>query len=246
MNYSFEDIALYTQGDMNAETLAAFEAELANNIELQQQLAMFKDVENTLQSNFQPDENEVPLRATLNNARQQYFINDKPATKVVSFKNYIRTAVAAAAVIIALMVWRPWQPNLYNRFADTHMLSEVERGENADTILQNATTAFNKKDFTTSKALLQKVLAQQPANNFARFYYAISLLQTDETNNARLELNNLYNGESIFKYDAAFYLALSYIKDPATKDKAASRDYLKRIPADAPVYEKAQLLLKEL
>ena len=61
--------------------------------------------------------------------------------------------------------------------------------------------------------------------------------------NARKELMIVYNGVSSFKYDAAFYLALSYLKE---KNKADCKNWLNKIPADAGIYNKAQELLKKI
>ena len=76
-----------------------------------------------------------------------------------------------------------------------------------------------------------------------QFYYAVALLQNGDIEKSRAQLNELYNGESLFKYDAAFYMALSYLKE---KDKAICREWLNKIPADAGPYSKAQELLKKL
>jgi hypothetical protein len=64
-----------------------------------------------------------------------------------------------------------------------------------------------------------------------------------QTSEAEKIFTALYNGQSAFKYEAAFYLAVTYLKDG---NKAASREWLQKIPADATNYGKAQELLRKL
>jgi hypothetical protein len=75
------------------------------------------------------------------------------------------------------------------------------------------------------------------------FYYGVSLLQTNRIGEAREIFNQLYAGQSAFKFEAAFYQALSFLKED---NKALCREWLQKIPADAPNYNKAQELLKKL
>ncbi len=56
-------------------------------------------------------------------------------------------------------------------------------------------------------------------------------------------LKSCSKGESAFKYEAAFYEALSFLKE---KDNGTAKDWLEKIPADAPNYKKAQELMKKL
>jgi hypothetical protein len=220
---------------MEASEQAAFEAALAADASLQQELDLYREVHAGLQQHFQPNQ---PLQQTLQGLRGEFFTT---GAKVVPFKRYMRSAVAVAAILIAVVfIWQPWKPNLYNEFAATAMIAPVERSGEQDA-LQDAVTAFNKKDFATAASLLEQT--HDTTNSFVNFYYAVALLQTDRTNQARPVFNQLYAGESAFKYEAAFYLGLSYLKE---KDKATCINWLQKIPADAPNYSKAQELLKKL
>ncbi|WP_315822573.1 tetratricopeptide repeat protein [Paraflavitalea speifideaquila] len=123
------------------------------------------------------------------------------------------------------------------------MMAQVERGSHLDTVLLEATTAFNNREFNVAAVNLAEVLQYQPDNSFALFYFGVSLLQTNQTPAARAVFEKLFKGESAFKYEAAFYEALSYLKE---KDEDNAKDWLEKIPADAPNYAKAQELMKKL
>jgi thioredoxin-like negative regulator of GroEL len=176
--------------------------------------------------------------------RSEFFGAASQPAKVISFKRYLRGAVAVAAILIAVIViWQPWKPGLFKEFSETSMAAPAERGSSADDLLQQAADAFNKKDFASAASQLQQVKQQDTANSFVNFYYGVSLLQTDRLREAREIFNQLYAGESAFKFEAAFYQALGYLKED---NKNLCREWLQKIPADAPNYNKAQDLLKEL
>lgn len=244
MTYTFEDIARYEAGDMDAATKAAFEASLAADAALQQQLALYKEVNASLQQHFNTG-GQQQLQQTFAALRKEYFQAPEQTTaKVFPIKRYLRPIMGmAAAAIIAICIWQPWQPDLFTSYSRTEMIANVERGDNADTLLQHATRAFNQSDFKTAASLLEKTVQLQPQNSFASFYYAVALTQLNEMSKARPVFEILYNGSSAFKYDAAFYMALSYVKE---NNKAEAKKWLRQIPQDAGIYRKATALSKKL
>lgn len=258
MKYTYEDIARYADGLMEAEEQQAFEAALATDPELQQQLALHREVEGVLQQQFAPDEQRQQLQGTLQQLRQEYFgtkttvqPNEQPGAqpgpqpaKVVPFKRYMGAVIAVAAMlVVVLMVWNPFAGNLYEKYAATQMVAQVERGSHIDTVLQKATIAFNNKEFTEAAVFLAEVVQAQPDNSYALFYFGVSLMQTNQLPLARVAFEKLFKGESAFKYEAAFYEALTYLKE---KDEDTAKDWLEKIPADAANYKKAQELMRKL
>ena len=262
MKYTYEDIARYADGLMEGEEQQAFEVALAADPELQQQLALHREVEGVLQQQFAPDEQREQLQGTLQQLRQEYFgatttaqrggqpvaqpgaqSGSQPA-KVIPFKRYMGVAVAVAAMlVVVLVVWNPFAGNLYEKYAATQMVAQVERGSHIDTVLQKATIAFNNKEFTEAAVFLAEVVQAQPDNSYALFYFGVSLMQTNQLPLARVAFEKLFKGESAFKYEAAFYEALTYLKE---KDKDTAKDWLEKIPADAANYKKAQELMRKL
>lgn len=256
MKYSNEDIARYADGLMEAEEQQAFEAALAADAELQRQLALYREVDTSLQQAFGRDQQREQLQGTLQQMRQEFFGKptateqppiqqpSPPAAKVIPFKRYLTVAVAVAAVlIIGVFVWNPFAPDLYAKYSATQMVAQVERGSHVDSVLQNATLAFNNKEFTEAAVLLAEVVQTQPDNSYALFYFGVALMQSNQVPRARAVFEKLVKGESAFKYEATFYEALSYLKEG---DKDAAKDWLERIPADAPNYTKAQELMRKL
>ena len=242
--YNYNDIARYAEGEMPAEERLAFDEALKSDADLQKQLSLYREVHASLQQHFTEDEQQEALQNTLQHMRKEFFPAASKPAKIVSINRTLRYVMSVAAVaIITLLIWQPWQPGLFGKYAETQMVNPTVRGDQTDSLMQQAAIAFNKKDFTTAADLLKKVVPQHPDDNFATFYFGVALLRTNQIVIARSYFTQLFNGESVFKYEAAFYNALTYLKE---ENKTACREWLQKIPADAGNYAKAQELLGKL
>ena len=245
-NFDHDMISRYLDGELNEDERKAFEVQIQLDADLKNEVELTKDVIETLKIKLHPGESESALRNTLQEVSDDYFSKNSRRIKIIPFRRYRWIAAAAAVLIFTLMltVWSPWQKeDLYNQYASIQMPGIAERGTATDSLLKMAVENFNNKKFGEAIPAFETILKESSQNTFVQYYYAIALLQNDQTKRSRDQLTELYNGTSLFKYDAAFYLALSYLKE---KDKTACKDWLNKIPSDAGVYDKAQELLKKL
>lgn len=241
---TFNDIARYAEGEMTAEERSAFEANLASDATLQQQLALYREAHDSLQQHLSTDGQREQLQGTLHSLRGEFFNASSQPTKVVSMKRWLRGAVAVAAVLIAVVfVWQFMQPDLFEKYAATTMDVAIERGAQTEDLLLSAEAAFHKKDYSAAAQLLAQVRKSDTTNSAVNFYYGVSLLQTDRITEARTMFIQLYAGQSAYKFEAAFYQALTFLKED---NKDQCKEWLQKIPADALNYNKAQELLKKL
>jgi cytochrome c-type biogenesis protein CcmH/NrfG len=241
--FDHDIISRYLEGAMDAQELRAFETQLEQDIELQRQVELHKEVNESLKTQFYPDENEQALRNTMQELRGEYFY---PKANVVSMKRFRWLGVAAAAIIILFITSRIWYTNkidLYEQYAYVQMPGTAERGATSDTLLQQATEDFNNKNYSAAIPLFQTLLQKDPQNSFVHYYYTIALLENGQIDQSRVGLAQLYEGNSLFKYDAAFYMGLSYLKE---NDKKTCKEWLEKIPKDADVYGKAKELEAKL
>lgn len=243
--YSYTEIARYAEDDMTAEERQEFEQALSTDTALQQQLSLYRDVHGSLQQHFNKDAQQLHLEDTLQQMRGEFFSKASTPAKVIPMKRYLRYAMGAAAVLlVAVFLWKPWQPgDLYGKYAPLDMINPAVRGENTDSLLQQAAIAFNNEDFATAEKNLEQVRRIKPDDSFTNFYYGVSLLQNGKLAQSRVVLSALANGESAFKHQAIFYQALTYLKEG---NKTACGEWLQKIPADAANYAKAQELLNKL
>lgn len=238
--YSIEDIARFAEHDMDAAERELFEESLRSDRDLQNELLMYQSVQSSLKMKLVEDDNDKGFKQTLAETSDEFFTKE---AKVISLRRYVAWTSAVAAVFLVLMVWAPWRNDLYRDYANTEMLAVAERGDNADQNLANAVKSFNEKDFLNARKALENVSATQPDNSMVQYYYAITLIETDESDKARDLLQELYNGDSVYKYDAAFYIALSFVKE---KNEEKAKLWLKKIPVEAAVSAKSLELLNKL
>jgi len=241
--YDYDMISRYFEGEMNAEEKKAFEEQLQQDAALQNEVDLFRDVNETLKMKLHPDENELAFRNSLEEMQGEYF---KSGAKVVPFRQLRRWMAAAAAVIIiavSMLILAPWKKDLYKQYAYIEMPPVAQRGTQADSLLSQATENFNNKKMAGSLPFFEAILRDDPQNSFVHYFYSIALLESGQIERSRNELAGLYEGTSLFKYDAAFYMALGYLKE---KDKDKCKEWLNKIPGDANVYSKGQKLLKKL
>lgn len=233
--------ANYVDGEMTLQEQQDFEQLLQNDAELRQYVAQYTQATAALKASLLPDARLNELKNTLGNLNDQYF---KPEAKVVSFKQYARWLSGVAAILIlSLVVFNPWRKSLYEQYGTATSMSVTERGSNTQTNLEKAAEHYNKKEFTKAEKLLATEYAADQKNSLAAYYYGITLIETGQETKARQILTQLYNGESAFKYDAAYYIALSYV---IQKDNANAKKWLKNIPEGSSNYAKAKELEGEL
>jgi tetratricopeptide (TPR) repeat protein len=235
-----ELIERYLAGDMDPDTRAAFESRLEKEPELLHTLQTWRDVEETLRHSLAPDAQRDELKKTLHQLRP---VITKQAPKVVRFNKSLIAIASLAAAVALILFFGPWDEDLYQQYGVREMVSPAERGTHADTLLAEAAHQFNHHHYEKAIVSLDKVLQQQPDNAYARYYRGLSYLENKQTAQARADLESIYNGESVFKYEGAFYVALSYLKE---KNEEKCREWLGKIPEDAENYAKARELMEKL
>jgi predicted Zn-dependent protease len=244
--FDYDIINRYLDGDMNAEELKAFELQLQQDADLQKEVELTGDVLSNLKIKLHPGENEKALQHSLTEMNAEYFSRKTEQAKIIppSRRRWVTAVAAMFIMALLLTVWQPWKKeDLYQQYAAIQMPGIAERGAANDSLLKSAVENFNNKKFAEALPAFEKILRDSAENSFVQYYYAIALLQNDNNEKARNELTALYNGVSVFRHDAAFYLALSYLKE---KNKAVCKDWLNKIPTDNATWFKAQELLKKL
>ncbi|HMI01855.1 MAG TPA: hypothetical protein VK541_05190 [Pedobacter sp.] len=253
-------VARYLEGDMEAGEKAGFEMSLQSDAALQELVAQYKDIHQSLKLRIAPDEQDKQVESTLKDLNRQYFknepaVNEAPAdkasfsaaqtkeTKTLSLKPYLKWISAAAVLLIGLFIWAPWSSGLYEKYSFSKQMSVTERGADNQAQLSKAAELYNKGDYAEARKILGKEYMFNPQSPLLTYYFAITLIETKQTYEARTLLKHLYEGQSVFKYDAAFYAALSLVKEDK---KAEAVEWLQKIPQENANYAKAQELIAEL
>ncbi|MBB2144159.1 hypothetical protein GM921_01565 [Pedobacter sp. LMG 31464] len=233
--------ARYAEGDLNEDESAAFETRMQSDEELQQHLKDYQHIHQSLKMQLANDANDERFKNTLKGLNKQYF-RDEP--KVISFKPALKWLTGVAAVlIVGLLVWAPWRSNLYEKYANNGQMLVTERGAEATTDLDKAAALYNEKNYSAAKTILEKLYVKEPANAMLGYYYGLTLLETTQLDSGRKVLTQIYTGESVFKYDSAYGIALSYLKEDK---KAECKTWLQKIPKGTTHYQQAIELIEKL
>ena len=233
----------YISKTLSLEDIAAFENRLKNDPELKQAFITFKDLNNFLEHKF---ENDISLNAYKNNVHtvsDSYFNKESvTATKIVKFTPWKYAIAASVIVLLGLFVFNNFSSPTYNDFSNYDTISLTVRGEQESTV-KAAETAFNSANYVEADKAFKKLLELDGNNAEYQFYYAITNIELDKFKDADLLLQNLSEGNSAYKYNAVWYLALSKLKQ---KQNEACISILKTIPEDAEDYKQVQKLLRKL
>jgi hypothetical protein len=240
--YNNEDIIRYESGDMLPEERLQFDAALQDDPALLAALAQYREVTATLAARLPPDQQREALKATLQQQREGHFSHKG---KVVPIKKYLAAIGAAAAILAGVFLFRFYShdTNYMQTYGNIEMQVAAERGNNADSLLQSAALYFNEKAYTKVIPLLDTYLKTDSSSQMALYYRGVAATHTGEVQTGLADLKKVYEGESVFKYDAAFYIALYYAQQ---QNKKEALQWLKIIPADAAAAAKAAALEKEL
>ncbi|MHA4894725.1 tetratricopeptide repeat protein [Pedobacter sp. PWIIR3] len=247
-------VARYSEGDMELHEKLEFEAKLQNDVSLQRDLEEYQKIHQALQINIAPDNRDQQLAASLQLLNAQYFKEEskplidegasvKKEAKVVSFKPFIKYFSIAAVLLIGVMVWAPWSGGLYEKYRISKEMSVAERSASQQNNIAAGAALYNKGDYEGARKILQSEYMLNPQNPLLSYYFSITLIETSQAMEARTVLVNLYNGDSVFKYDAAYFIGLSFVKE---HNNAEAVKWFQRVPQGTANFNQAQELIGKL
>ena len=238
-----EWVIRYVEDELSPEERRQFETGLREDPDLSAQVALYRQVRKVLEQRLAADDDAQALDLTLRRLNAEHFNPAGEAgkgTRRISITRWVAGMAAAASVIVAtVLLWPSGHETLYDRLGRTEMIGTAERGGNADSLLQEAATHFNKQDFAGALPFLDRAVKADSTNQMALFYQGVADWHVGRVGDARRVLQQVYNGESLLRYEAAFYMALSYARE---NNDISAREWLKKIPGDTPVSAKAREL----
>ncbi|HVS96361.1 MAG TPA: tetratricopeptide repeat protein [Puia sp.] len=238
-----EWIVRYVEDGLSPEERRQFELRLEEDPGLRSQVALYREVRSVLEKRLPADQNEQSLRVSLQQLNAEHFSPAGQTAKGprrISLTRWAAGMAAAAAIIVATMLlWPSSRDSVFDRLGRTEMISTTERGNNSDSLIREAAAHFNKQDFAGALPFLDRAVRADSTNQLALFYQGVAEWHIGRGDEARRVLQHVFNGESVLRYEAAFYLALSYARE---NKKDSAREWLKKIPADAPVSSRASEL----
>lgn len=230
----------YLNNELNFEEKEAFENDLKSDEAMQESLRIYKDLNGYLAHKFG---NETQLNAFKANLKQAAAANaNKSETKIFSIKPIYYAVAACFALIFGIMFYN--NSTADPTFVDYYTQQSANFGERGDIKkdLKAAQDAFNRDDYRTAATLFESILKTDPRPEI-EFFYGVSLMQIDKFYDSELVFIRLIAGNSVYKNNAIWNLALLKLKQ---KDYYSCKEILKTIPRDYEDYAQVAKLLSNL
>ncbi|WP_431213103.1 hypothetical protein ACQ86N_47010 [Puia sp. P3] len=172
-------------------------------------LALYLELRQTLQQRLPKDAGSEALRSTTSEFNKQYFTvaDRRPAlVRRIAF-----SAAAAACVIVVIGLFLlPGKDRGLDQLGRTEMVNITSRGgipiPCSSRPPSSSTTSNSTRPFPCST----RPSPPTPAASSALFYRGVTEWHMGAADQARKDLIKVYNGESLLRYEAAFYMALSF------------------------------------
>jgi len=216
-----EQLQSYLTNRMSNEDRQAFERLLKENIVLQEELSLYKELQDIgkhtsfLEANheimeamkgitIQPDYSEIAKETTKDKSNN--WRNGKGIWLV---------GLLIAAIMGGLLMYTTYSDNQLSERIEPYFQpyeNLISQNPTAQTPLAIGMTAYDRKDYFTASQQLQQHLAFKPNDVFAQLYLGISYTLNGQTDEAIAILQPLIQLDGIYSNASKWYLALNYIQ----------------------------------
>lgn len=230
---TFEQIEQYLLGQMDTAAHASFEQLMATDPALRAEVDLQQKLQATLEAGT-----FLAEQATAESA----------ATAPAPVRKLSRRWLYAAAAVLVLAIGATWwlqrapaYGQLYAKYyqADPGLPVTMGSADSATYVFYDAMISYKEGNFSLAAERWQQLATRTGTTDTLQYYIGMARLNNGQTEESRQLLQPVANNQrSVFKEQAAWYLALSYL---STGDKPAAIRWLRRLPDD----ERAQQLLAE-
>jgi hypothetical protein len=248
--FNYDIIDQYLRGELEGEALQDFEKQLAENKKLANEVALYKNMDEEMLLHFKGKDNEEQLRNNLQNLNKKHFF-DTPKSKVIPFNKWWLATAAAVVIGLIVLVVNPFSTTtafnsqaLYAQYTSSiEALPTVERGNDTDSLLVEATNLYNQKNYTKALPILLEVVSKKQNEKQLLLAAGICSLKTEKLDTALAIFNTLSAEQTVFKDKATWYKALIFLKQNKLTD---AYNVLQLIATNADDYEAAKELMEKI
>ena len=228
----------YVEGDLSELEYKAFEHAVKHDSELQGYLNSYREINNSVGEQLK-EALTFPRPKNANLEDNEVYV----AEKITYGLDYVWFFGWALAAIIALLVWQPWRPNLYEEFGFNHdkIASALIKAPYQE--FDKAAQFITQKDYYQAKLIVSKKFIQNPEDFKLVSYYSMLLIADNSLETSREVLYPFATGNSLHKNDASYMLALSYLKDG---DMENCKNWLKKVAVNSTHYQQSVQLFHKL
>ena len=230
----------YLTDDLSIAEKTNFEQRLTSETNFKAAFEAYEKTTRLLEQKFSGEEDLNAFKTNLSKQSDAYFKKEVKSKKTSSFYKYAAVAVLLISVI-GFYFMNSGAP-VYSDYATIDNIALTQRGATND-LVKKAENAFNAKSFNEASSYLDELIIQDPNNQELKLYSGIAAIEINAFDKALTDLISVADGNSAYKYEAQWYIALAYLKQ---KEYDNVKIALEKIPANAPEYSKAEKLLNKL
>lgn len=229
----------YVEGDLGELEHRAFEDALRYDSELQEYLASYREIDRNVGKHLKEVLGFSRFRNTSVLGKDEVYV----AEKITYGLDYLWFLGWALAAVIALLIWKPWKANLYDEFGFNNKVIAATLVNTPYEGFEKAAHFLEKKDYYEAKLIVSKKFAKNPEDFKLASSYAMLLIADNCLETGREVLLPFVEGASKYKSDAAYMLAMSYLKVGDTEN---CNHWLRKIAAGSSRYQQSVELLDKL
>ncbi|MEO1514752.1 MAG: hypothetical protein AAFV95_07060 [Bacteroidota bacterium] len=244
----YEQIERYLDKQMSVEERARFEARLAQEEALRQEVQLQRELAEVLAG-----EEVHELRTRIKEVDEVWKASSgrpsKPSRSIFSIRSIIGIAALLAIGIFTYTFLQPGTKDaseLYAQHYEPYQLLLEDRstspGQPNAQDLQQAIRAYQQANYPEAARLFAALQQQAPDNPTYAFYAALCALSTGQSQQAIDELSRLQSGDHLLVEQSRWYLALAHLQ---AENVTAAKAVLSQIENGQYKYQQAQRLLKE-
>ena len=207
MNFTYDDIDAYLNGELDPEQQQAFEEQLKTDEQLKKQFEEFRFLQTTIDKHQQAEQTLPELKKILVPLTQTHFhkAEQQKGGRVISMNRIVTGLALAASIVLILLVALPGVTP--DNYTIDNMPGAIVRGAEDDKA--KAAQLFNNEQYAEAAKAFAQLRTTAPADASVDFYLGISLLKTKQYAEALSLFESLANGTSVYAEDANFFTALS-------------------------------------
>lgn len=245
--YRIEEIEGYINNELTEHEMDLFEARLADNKELNEEIELVKNINKALQ-----EKDIMQLRHMLRNIAEDNIKYSERSFTLKFRPRKIAISVAAASLIIlmgitGLLSRYSSDDNIYRKFYTKYETTGIPRSSNTmnNQALAIALQKYNNKDYESALNLLQEVISKDQNNSVGHFYSGVSFQELGKYKNAINEYEVVVtHKDNLFVEQAAWYIGLCYIQ---TKEEKKAIKQFNKIANNHGFYQqKASAILRKM
>lgn len=226
----------YLSASFSEQEKLNFEQRLNSESTLKADFEAYKKTTEMLHQKFNDTDRHL-FKEVLSQQSDAYFKPKETTKKLFSLYKYVAVAVVLISVI-GFYITNSGNP-VYSDYATIGTISLTQRS-NTNELVKKAEDTFNSGSFDEAIIYFNQLIEQDPSNQEYQLYAGIAQIENNTYTEALTNLSRVSEGNSVYKYEAQWYIALAYLKQ---EQYDQAKIALQKIPKNATEYSKAKKLL---